>query len=97
MVLDESKMYRCDTPIIFKITNFNWSEPYRTSETLIKLYEADNHVHLWSAVYPAQLMDWKIRRKIKWWLVPCKNVDYSQYALEAGQLCPCNRHKEAVA
>ena len=97
MNFDETKMYRCDTPVIFKITNFNWQSPNGRSETVIQLHQVNSHSELWGAVYPAAQMDWKVRRKIKWWLVPIKTVDYLKYALEDGQLCPCNRHKQVAA
>lgn len=93
MQFDENKMYRCDTPVIFKITDFNTFDPTFRSEERMLLKDVQSRVHLWSATYG--LLEWKFRRKIKWWLVPCKNINYKEYELEEGQLCPCNIHKVA--
>lgn len=92
-IVDESKMYRCDTPIIFKVTNFNWpASQYRTTQSVIRVDEIQSYETLWGAVYPAQSMDWKVRRMIRRFIMPVPNVDYTKYELSNGQLCPCDKH-----
>ena len=88
-------MYRCDTPIIYKVTNYN-AHPdsgMRMTQSIVRLDEVEAHDDLWGAVYPAQLMDWKIRRLIRIFTMPVPNVDYSKYALQPGQQCTCDKHK----
>lgn len=88
-VVDESLNYRCDTPIRFKITDYNF-RPIKTSDTHIRLFELESYRNLWGAVYPMELMGWNKRKKIKTWVLACKDIDYTQYALQRGQLCPCD-------
>jgi hypothetical protein len=91
-VIDESLMYRCDTPIIHKVTNYNWPESDRTTESIIRIDKMKAYDDMWGAVFPAHLMDWKVRRKIRIFIMAVPNVDYSKYALQPGQECTCDKH-----
>lgn len=93
-VIDETKMYRCDTPILFKVTNFNWPVIDRVSNNVIRVDQIESYEHFYGALFPAQLMDWQERRKIRRFILPVPSVDYTQYALEQGQPCSCDKHKE---
>lgn len=93
-IVDETKMYRCDTPILFKVTNYNWPVELRVSDSVIRVDQIESFEHLYGAAFPAQLMDWQKRRKIRRFILPVPNVDYTQYALQQGQPCTCDKHKE---
>lgn len=92
-VIDESVRYRCDTPVIYKITNYNWPQSHRTSESIIRVDQIQSYDTMWGAAFPAQLMDWKVRRMIRVFTMAVPNVDYSKYALADGQECTCDSHK----
>lgn len=93
-IIDETKMYRCDTPIIYKVTNYNVpaDSDIRTTESRIRVDQMENYDIMWGAVFPAQLMDWQKRRKIRIFTMPVPNVDYSKYALQPGEQCTCDKH-----
>ena len=81
--------------MIYKVTNYNapHDSGMRTTQSIVRADQIEAHDHMWGAVYPAQLMDWKIRRRIRVFTMAVPNVDYSKYALQPGQPCTCNKHQ----
>jgi hypothetical protein len=87
-VIDESKRYRCDTPIMLKIEDNNLD---LRSNDRIQIQEMESRLEIWGAIYSRKYVNQDYRVEVSAFLSACKDVDYTQYVLPEGQLCSCDK------